>query len=194
MRKRKVFERIYGMKYSWKDHKDRSRHKDRINRVGKLSWFVSNTETITSPPQGVSPWGWREKGWSLRRSSVESLFDLSDVAHVTLFTWFIWHWSCSDVYFGLSDVAHLHGALASVQSWPQACVLEFEFQSNTTRVVKPLLRRFDTVPLEVFLCSFHQTCRFFIHLTRIHFTKLAVFSSTWLEFISPNLQVFHPLD
>ena len=35
--------RIYEMKYSWKGHKDRNRHKKRLQGVGKLRWFVSET-------------------------------------------------------------------------------------------------------------------------------------------------------
>ena len=35
MRKRRVVGRIYGMKYSWKGHKDRNRHKNRIKRSGQ---------------------------------------------------------------------------------------------------------------------------------------------------------------
>ena len=35
--------RIYGMKCSWKGHKDRNRHKHRIKGVGKLGWFMSKS-------------------------------------------------------------------------------------------------------------------------------------------------------
>ena len=35
MRKRKVVERIYGMKYSWKGHKDTNSHKYRLKRSGQ---------------------------------------------------------------------------------------------------------------------------------------------------------------
>ena len=35
MRKWRVVGRIYVMKYSWKDHKDRNRHKNRIKRSGQ---------------------------------------------------------------------------------------------------------------------------------------------------------------
>ena len=35
MRKRKVVERIYGKKNSWKDHKDKNRHKNRVKRSGQ---------------------------------------------------------------------------------------------------------------------------------------------------------------
>ena len=35
MRKRRVVGRFYGMKYSWKGHKDRNRHKNRIKRSGQ---------------------------------------------------------------------------------------------------------------------------------------------------------------
>ena len=35
MRKRRVVRRIYGMKYSWMGHKERNRHKNRINSDGQ---------------------------------------------------------------------------------------------------------------------------------------------------------------
>ena len=35
-RKRRIVGRIYGMKYISQGHKDRSRHKNRIKRVGKI--------------------------------------------------------------------------------------------------------------------------------------------------------------
>ena len=57
MRKRRVVGRIYGMKYSWKGHKDRNRDKNRIKRVGKLGWFMSKTQTVTSPPRESEPAG-----------------------------------------------------------------------------------------------------------------------------------------
>ena len=43
MRKRRVVGRIYGMKYSWKGHKDRNRHKNRINGSGPVGLvYVKN--------------------------------------------------------------------------------------------------------------------------------------------------------
>ena len=36
-----VVGRICGMKYSWKGHKDRKRHKNRLKGVGKFCWFMS---------------------------------------------------------------------------------------------------------------------------------------------------------
>ena len=43
---------------SWKGHKDRNRHKNRIKkRVGKLGWFMSVTWTVTSPPREGEPAG-----------------------------------------------------------------------------------------------------------------------------------------
>ena len=41
VRKWRVVERIYEMKYSWKGHKDRNRHKKRIKRSGQ-AWLVSS--------------------------------------------------------------------------------------------------------------------------------------------------------
>ena len=35
VRKRRVVRRIYGMKYSWKGHKNRNRHKNRMKRSGQ---------------------------------------------------------------------------------------------------------------------------------------------------------------
>ena len=48
MRKRRVVGRICGMKYSWKGHNDRNRHKNRIKRVGKLGWFMSKARGSVS--------------------------------------------------------------------------------------------------------------------------------------------------
>ena len=45
------------MKCSQEVHKDRNRHKNRIKRVGKLSWFMSRTETVTSLPRKGEPAG-----------------------------------------------------------------------------------------------------------------------------------------
>ena len=43
MRKRKLVGRIYGMKYSWKHHKDRNRRKNRIKRSGQARWvYISD--------------------------------------------------------------------------------------------------------------------------------------------------------
>ena len=46
MRKWRVFERIYGTKYSWKGNKDRSRHKDRIKRSGQAGLSTRDTYRI----------------------------------------------------------------------------------------------------------------------------------------------------
>ena len=43
VRKRRVVRRIYGMKYSRKGRKDRSRYKNRRKGVGKLGWLMSRT-------------------------------------------------------------------------------------------------------------------------------------------------------
>ena len=36
VRKRRIVGRIYEMKYTWKGHNDRNRHKNRTKRVGNL--------------------------------------------------------------------------------------------------------------------------------------------------------------
>ena len=61
MRKQRGVGRIDGMKYSWKGHQDRNRHKKRIERSGQAR-LVYVTE---------SPWGWKalwkmvlKAGWS----------------------------------------------------------------------------------------------------------------------------------
>ena len=54
-RKQRIVGRIYGMKHSWKGHKDRN--KNRIKRVGKLGCFMSRTQTLTSPPREAEPAG-----------------------------------------------------------------------------------------------------------------------------------------
>ena len=48
---------IYGRKYSWKDHKDRNRHKNRIQRSGQARLFMSKTSVVTSPPREGGPVG-----------------------------------------------------------------------------------------------------------------------------------------
>ena len=50
------------MKYSGKGHEDRNRQKKRINRVGKLGWFMSKTQTATSPPREGEPAATRTRG------------------------------------------------------------------------------------------------------------------------------------
>ena len=41
MRKRRVVGTFYGMKYGWKRHKDRNRHKNRIKRSGQARWVYA---------------------------------------------------------------------------------------------------------------------------------------------------------
>ena len=41
------------MKYSWKGHKDRNRHKNRTKGVGKLGWFMSDINRNIP-----TTWGW----------------------------------------------------------------------------------------------------------------------------------------
>ena len=63
MRKRRVVGRIYGTKYSWKNHKDRSRHKNRIKKgVGKLSWFISDINRNIP-----ATWRWAHGGRKRRK-------------------------------------------------------------------------------------------------------------------------------
>ena len=54
VRKRRVVGRIYGMKYSWKGHKDRNSHKNRINRSGQ-AWLAYVKNISRSIP---TMWRW----------------------------------------------------------------------------------------------------------------------------------------
>ena len=38
-----------------KGPQERNRHKSRVKGVGKLGWFMSNTQTLTSPPREDEP-------------------------------------------------------------------------------------------------------------------------------------------
>ena len=52
VRKRRVVGRIYGMKYSWKGHKERNRHKNRIKRSGQARLvyvFDINQPSLPNP-------------------------------------------------------------------------------------------------------------------------------------------------
>ena len=57
VKKRRVVERIYGIKYSWKGHKDRNRHKNRMKKEWASSVGLCQTSTITSPPREGEPAG-----------------------------------------------------------------------------------------------------------------------------------------
>ena len=51
----------FGMKYSWKGHKNRNRHKNRIKRSGKLGWFMSD---INHNIPTMWRWARRGTGWT----------------------------------------------------------------------------------------------------------------------------------
>ena len=77
MRKRRVVGRIYGMKYSWKGHKDRNRHKNSKKRSGQIRLiYVKGINRNILTPVGISRAGadWRTQPWieRLRGSSLES--------------------------------------------------------------------------------------------------------------------------
>ena len=58
MRKRRVVGRIYGMKYSWKGHKDGNRHKNRIKRSGQArSVSVKDINHNIPTMWRWAPWG-----------------------------------------------------------------------------------------------------------------------------------------
>ena len=57
MRKRRVVGRIHGMKYSWKGHKDRNRHKNRIKRSGQVRLLYVTDINCKSPPRKGEPVG-----------------------------------------------------------------------------------------------------------------------------------------
>ena len=50
------------MKYSWKSHKDRSRHKNRINGSGQARLGYVRHKLLTSPPPESEPAETRIKG------------------------------------------------------------------------------------------------------------------------------------
>ena len=54
VRKRRVVGRTYGIKYSWKGHKDRSRHKNRIKRSGQARVIYVENINRNIP----STWKW----------------------------------------------------------------------------------------------------------------------------------------
>ena len=68
VRKRRVVGRIYGMKYSWKGHEDRNRHKNRIKRVGMLGWCMSEHPHH----EKVCPWGSLSKEYTTTPSPIKS--------------------------------------------------------------------------------------------------------------------------
>ena len=55
VRKRRVVGRIYGMKYSWKGHKDRNRHKSRIKRSGQARLVYVEEDINRNIP---TTWRW----------------------------------------------------------------------------------------------------------------------------------------
>ena len=57
-RKRRVVGRIYRMKYSWKGHKDRNRHKNRITRIGQARLLC----VIDMNPKIPTTWKWAHEG------------------------------------------------------------------------------------------------------------------------------------
>ena len=72
MRKRKVDGRIYGMKYSWKGHKDRNRHKNRIKRR-RLARLVYVKNINCNIP---TTWRW-PRGDSLKgKSEIDGSFHI----------------------------------------------------------------------------------------------------------------------
>ena len=63
--KRRVIERIYGMKYSWKGHKDRKRHKSRIRRSGQERLVYVQNINRNIP----TTWRWARGDFRLKRSN-----------------------------------------------------------------------------------------------------------------------------
>ena len=58
MRKRRVVGRIYGMKYSWKGHKDRNTTQEQNKKEWARSvGLCQKPETATSPPREGEPTG-----------------------------------------------------------------------------------------------------------------------------------------
>ena len=57
MRIRRVDGRILWIEIQVKGPQERNRHKKRVKGVGKLGWFMSRTQTLTSPPREGEPAG-----------------------------------------------------------------------------------------------------------------------------------------
>ena len=107
MRKRRVVGRIYWMKYSWKGHKDKNRHKSRIKRSGQArlvyvkktnrniptTWRWAHEET---PDFGTNIWHLAQgetrncstNNW---RSAQEEIHEFSTSLYIYFFLFFsIW--------------------------------------------------------------------------------------------------------
>ena len=79
VRKRRVVRRIYGMKYSWKGHKDRNTYKNRMKRSGQAR-LVYVTDINRNIP---TTWRWASHGGKRDVAVADSaLFIKLDRSHV----------------------------------------------------------------------------------------------------------------
>ena len=113
MRRRRVFWRIYGMKYSWKSHKDRDRHKNRLKGVGKLGWFMSKTQTATSPPRGGEPTGTYRRRDSCKDNTCNSSSSNSSCSGNS--SWFVSQWT--DIQRPVNGESHIRAKRKFLITW-----------------------------------------------------------------------------
>ena len=80
MRKWGVVKRIYGMKYSWKGHKDGNRYKNRIQRSGQ-AWLVYVKDTSHNIP---TTWRWADGDNELKKKKIKKKVKLQWQAVVSV--------------------------------------------------------------------------------------------------------------
>ena len=112
MRQQRVVGRIYGMKYSWKGHKDRNRHNNRIKRSGEARLvYIKNINHNIIP----TTWRWASEDQSNKLScwpwcGTASTVPVGSPSHGGDVTVYVWHKPpelahsflvCSCVYFCL---------------------------------------------------------------------------------------------
>ena len=57
-----------------KGPQERNRHKNRVKGVGKLGWFMSKTQTLTSPPREGEPAGTEREREREREKASHNIF------------------------------------------------------------------------------------------------------------------------
>ena len=83
------------MKYGWKGHKDRNRHKNRVKKgVGKLGWFMFKTISAWPPPR------WR---WARGDSGPFWILNILSFIISLKSTWEIW-WPMKMFLFEISTI------------------------------------------------------------------------------------------
>ena len=109
MRKWRVVGRIYGLKYSWKGHNDRNKHKKKMKRGGQTQLVYVTDININIPNHvkvssrrtgnretGVAALESKEKAHKRRRRTVWSRisFKVSSLWRSAICNASIWGWSC----------------------------------------------------------------------------------------------------